>query len=445
MGCARGPVHSDPCGPASATHPDVLAIVLAAGAGERLHPLTRRHTTPALPFGGACRLIDISLSNCVNSGLRRILVLTQNDALALNRHLRDAWNILPSHLGEFIEILPAARPLRDTWYPGAASAVYRNIPAIEDIQPACVLILPADQVYKMNYLDVLRQHLEEDADVTVATAEVEPGGAARLGILEVEGDFEIAGFAGQPRDTANGATHHASMGVYLFSTPVLLEALREDAADPDSAHDFARNVLPGLIGRKRVFAYRFADRNPRRPRYWRDVGTLDSYYQANMDLLAPAPPFDLHDRDWPVHTAPPRHPPARFLAGEREDRMSRVLNSLVSPGCVISGSTLANSILSPGVRIHAGSEIESSVLLANAVVGRGCRIRRTLVDRDARLPANSLAGYDADADRRAGFFVTSSGVTVVHGRPPQHGAAPRRTAGAFRVFASGARTGVTSA
>jgi glucose-1-phosphate adenylyltransferase len=445
FGYSRTPVRNDPCGPAGATHPDVLAIVLAAGAGERLHPLTRRDAKPALPFGGACRLVDITLSNCVNSGLRRICVLTQQKALTLNRHLRDAWNILPSHLGEFIEILPAARPLRGAWCPGSAGAVYRNVPSIEDAQPACVLILPADHVYKMNYLDMLRQHIEEDADVTVATAQAGPDEAGQLGIVEVEGDFEIAGFASKPRDSANGATYHASMGVYLFSTPVLLDALREDAADPDSDHDFGRNVLPGLIGRKRVFAYRFVDQGPRRPRYWRDVGTLDCYYQANMDLLAPAPPFGLYDRDWPIHTAPPRHPPARFLPGEQGDRMSKVLNSLVAPGCVISGSAIANSILSPGVRIHAGSEIEGSVLLTNAVVGRGCRIRRALVDRDARVPANSRIGFDADADRRAGFVITGSGVTVVQSGPPPDGGVLRRAASSLRVLASGARPGVTSA
>ncbi len=442
-GHSRVRVQTDLRGPAGYANPRVLTILLAGGAGERLLPLTRHHAKPALPFGGIYRLIDVTLSNCVNSGLRRVYVLTQHKALSSNRHLRDTWNVLPSQMGEFIEVLPPTRRPRDTWYLGTADAVYQNIPSIEEADPRFVLILSADHVYKMNYQGMLRRHLEEDADVTVATTHALPREPGRFGIVEVEGDFELTGFAekavvGGAEDAGSTpATYRASMGVYLFSTPELLEALREDAADSHSDHDFGRNVLPRLIGRRRVFAYDFTDEQPRRPRYWRDVGTLDAYYEANLDLLAAPPLFDLYDREWPIYTTATPNPPARFVPSEGETRMGGVLNSLVSHGCVVCGSRIANSVLSPGVRIDTGSEVESSVILPNAVIGRGSRIRHAIVDRNAQVPAHSRIGYDVEADRGAGQFVTDSGVVVVRGEAAAGTVENQYTPRSPRVLASG--------
>jgi glucose-1-phosphate adenylyltransferase len=443
-GKSRAHARTDLRVPASGSGLDVLTILLAGGAGERLRPLTRHHAKPVLPFGGIYRLIDVTLSNCVNSGLRRIYVLTQHKALSLNRHLRDTWNILPVQLGEFIEVLPPTRQLRDTWYLGTADAVYQNIQSIEEEQPSFVLILSADHVYKMDYLDMLRRHMEEDADVTVATSQVMPGEASRFGIVDVEADFELTGFAEKPRfgdpesSSPAPATCRASMGVYLFSTQVLLDALREDAGDSDSDHDFGRNVLPGLIGRRRIVAYDFTEENPRRPSYWRDVGTLDAYYEANMDLLGAPPVFDLYDRQWPIHTTPAQCPPARFVPAEGGTRMGGVFNSLVSHGCVVFGSRITNSVLSPGVRIHSDSEVDRSVLLSNVILGRGSRIRHAIVDRNSRVPAHSQIGYDIESDRRAGHLVTDSGIVVVRSEAATRSVVNQETACGLRVLASGA-------
>lgn len=431
-------------GPASGGGLDVLTILLAGGAGERLRPLTRHHAKPVLPFGGIYRLIDVTLSNCVNSGLRRIYVLTQHKALSLNRHLRETWNILPPQLGEFIEVLPPTRRLRDTWYLGTADAVYQNIQSIEEEKPSFVLVLSADHVYKMDYLDLLRRHLEEEADVTVATTQVRPDEASRFSLVDAEEDFAVTGFAEKPRvggPEGSGSpppTCRASMGVHVFSTPVLLEALREDADDPDSDHDIGRNVLPGLIGRRRVFAYDFVEESARRPRYWRDVATLDAYYEANLDLLGAPPAFDLYDRRWPIHAAPAPYPPARFVPAEEGTRMGGVFNSLVSHGCVVFGSRVTNSVLSPGVRIHSDSEVDRSVLLANATLGRGSRVRHAIVDQNVRVPAHSRIGYDLEADRQAGHFVTDSGIVVVHGQAAISSVMDQETARNLRVLASGA-------
>jgi glucose-1-phosphate adenylyltransferase len=422
----------------------VLTIVLAGGAGERLQPLTRHHAKPALPFGGVCRLIDITLSNCVNSGLRRIYVLTQHKALSLNRHLRDAWHILPNQFGEFVEVLPPTRRLRDTWYLGTADAVYQNIQTIEEEKPAVVLILSADHVYKMNYLDMVHQHLEEDADVTVATTPVMPAEASRFGMVEIEDNFEVTGFAEKPGYTCpEGAEHapatcRASMGVYLFSTSELLEALREDADDPASEHDFGRNVLPGLVGRRRVFAYDFTNQGSRRPRYWRDVGTLDAYYEANMDLLTAPAIFDLHDRQWPIHTPSAHCPPTRFVPDEGGMRPAGVVNSSISHGCTIFGSRIVDSILSPGVQIDGDSDIDQSIILPNAVIGRGSRIRHAIIDQNARVPANSRIGYDHEVDRLAGYFVTDSGLVVVPAEVSSSSVTNQETVGNLRAFSAGA-------
>jgi len=400
--------------------PGVLTILLAGGAGERLFPLTGRHAKPALPFGGTYRIIDVTLSNCINSGLRKVYILTQHKALSLNRHLRDTWNILPPELGEFIEILPPTRRVSDTWYLGTADAVYQNIESIEEEAVPLVLILSADHVYKMNYQNMIQWHLEHDADVTVATTQIEPAEASRFGIVQMNGEFEITGFEEKPphghpaRSRFNPASSSASMGVYVFSTRVLLEALRGDSEDQNSSHDFGRNILPRLIARHRVIAYDFAGQNNREKRYWRDVGTLDAYYEANMDLVAVTPIFNLYDNRWPIRSVPPAGPPAKFVFAEEGRRMGVAINSLVSHGCIVSGGRVAGSVLSPGVRVNSFCEIEGSILLPNVNVGRRSRIRRAIINEGVRVAENSEIGFNHDADRRAGYLVTGSGIVVVH-------------------------------
>lgn len=403
--------------------PRVLTILLAGGAGERLFPLTRTDAKPVLPFGGSYRIIDVTLSNCINSGLRKIYILTQHKALSLNRHLRDAWHILPPELGEFIEVLSPTRRVRETWYLGTADAVSQNIESIQDEAVPFVLILSADHVYKMQYQHMLQWHLEHEADVTVATTQVAPDEANRFGIVGMNSDFTVTGFEEKPQhehpecSRFNTGFCSASMGIYLFSTPVLLDALRRDSEKPDSSHDFGKDILPELIGRRRVFAYDFVDENRKEVRYWRDVGTLDAYYEANMDLVAVTPAFNLYDIEWPIRSVPPMGPPAKFVFADEGRRMGIALDSLVSHGCIISGGRVTRSVLSPGVRVNSFCDIDGAVLLPNVSVGRGCRIRRAIIDQGVQLPQNLEIGFDHDADRRAGYVVTDSGIVVVHDAP----------------------------
>ncbi len=410
----------------------VLAILLAGGAGERLAPLTSEHAKPMMPFGGNYRLIDITLSNCINSGLTRVYVLTQHKALSLNRHIREAWNILPPELDQFIEAMPPTRRMRDTWYLGTADAVYQNIQSIIDEGLPHTLILSADHVYKMNYGHMLEWHIEQGADVTLATTQVAPEEAGRYGIVEMNERYEILGFEekpnhGQPmRSYFNPQCCSASMGIYLFSTRVLLEALMEDADDAESSHDFGKDVLPKLAGRKRVVAYDFIDENKKAVRYWRDVGTLDSYYEANMDLVAVTPVFNLYDQQWPIRTGPTRHPPAKFVFADEGRRMGIALDSLVSHGCIISGGRVVSSVLSPGVRVNSHCHIEESIMFHNVDVGRSSRIRRAIINFNVKIPPNTVIGWDLEEDLRAGHVVTESGLVIVCGEPLRMAAAAAR-------------------
>jgi len=415
----------------------VLTILLAGGAGERLAPLTLDEPKPMMPFGGIYRLVDVTLSNCVNSGLNRIFVLTQYKALSLNRHIREAWNILSPELGQFVEAIPPTQRLRDTWYLGTADAVYQNIQSIEEEDAPYTLILSADHIYKMNYRHMLEWHLEHNADVTLATTQVHPGQAPRFGIVDMDAGFQVHALEEKPRHGQPLRSHFnpescsASMGVYLFSTPVLLEALLEDADDGASSHDFGHDVLPRLTGRRRVMAFDFLDENRKEIRYWRDVGTLDAYYEANMDLAAVSPVFNLYDPDWPVRTAPSKYPPAKFVFAEEGRRMGVALDSLVSHGCIISGGRVVHSVLSPGVRINSHCVVENSVLFSNVSIGRGSRVCRAIIDQNIHLPESTDIGLDLEADLRAGHFVTGSGLVVIHRDSPGVAVAaphPMRTA-----------------
>lgn len=399
---------------------NVLTLLLAGGAGERLHPLTRNTAKPAVPFGGHYRIIDFTLSNCVNSGLRRIFVLTQYKALELQRHLREGWNLFAGEVGEFIETIPPMKRVHEDWYLGTADAVYQNIESIEHERPTHVLILSADHIYKMDYTEMINWHRMYDAEVTIGTLQVDPAQASRFGIVKINpATYAIQGFEekpehGNPSPSAfDPGMVSASMGIYVFNTGVLLEALRADAADTGSAHDFGRNVLPALINQRRVVAYDFRDLNMKSVRYWRDVGTIDAYYEANMDLVSVSPEFNLYDTGWPIRTRMPQAPPAKFVFAQEGRRMGVATDSIVSPGVIVSGARVHCSVLSPGVRVNSYCEVESSILLQGVTVGRYCRIRGAIVDSGVHLPEGTVLGEDHERDRAAGHHITAGGVVVV--------------------------------
>jgi glucose-1-phosphate adenylyltransferase len=396
---------------------DTLGVLLAGGAGERLFPLTRDRAKPAVPFGGQYRIIDITLSNCINSGLRRVYILTQYKALSLNRHIREGWSgVVAQELGEFIEILPPMQRVSANWYMGTADAVYQNIYSIGSEQPKHVIILSGDHIYKMDYSRMLQHHVDVDADVTLATLPIDPSEVSRFGVVEVAKNGDIVGFDEKPKTTKlrspfNPEMVDASMGIYIFNTDVLLPALMKDAEDPDSKHDFGHNILPSILGKYKMTAYNFVDENKKQALYWRDVGTLDAYYDANMDLVSVSPVFNLYDNDWSMRTRQRQYPPAKFVFGE-PGRTGMAINSVISQGCIISGAVVRNSILSQDVRVNSYADIESSIIFTHTNIGRHCRIRRAIIDRDVHLPEGTVIGYDQEQDRK-NYFVTPSGLTVV--------------------------------
>jgi len=395
---------------------DTLGVLLAGGAGERLYPLTRDRAKPAVTFGGIYRIIDITLSNCLNSDLRRIYILTQYKALSLNRHLREGWNIFGRAVGEFIEVLPPMKRVSDQWYQGTADAVYQNIYSIGSEQPKHVLILSGDHIYKMDYGKMARQHNDSGADITLATIQVDPAESYHFGIVDVDKDGRINGFEEKPKTTHlrspwNPEKIAASMGVYLFNADVLIPVLLKDAENPQSSHDFGKDILPKMVDDYRVYAYDFVDENKKEALYWRDVGTLEAYYEANMDVVSVSPIFNLYDEAWPIRTHQRQYPPAKFVFAE-SGRTGTALDSLVSNGCIVSGGAVKNSVLSPDVRVNSYSEVDESILFSHVSVGRRCRIRRAILDRDVHIPEGTSIGYDAEADRQR-YFVTDSGITVV--------------------------------
>jgi glucose-1-phosphate adenylyltransferase len=396
---------------------DTLGVLLAGGAGERLFPLTRDRAKPAVTFGGNYRIIDITLSNCINSDLRKVYILTQYKALSLNRHIREGWGtIVASELGEFIEILPPMKRVSENWYMGTADAVYQNIYSIGSEQPKYVLVLSGDHIYKMNYDLMMRQHLDANADVTLATILIDPSESSRFGVVDIDREGRVVGFEEKPRSTQlrspfNPNLCSGSMGVYLFNTDVLLPALLKDAEDPESSHDFGHDILPKLLEEYRVYAFNFIDENKKEALYWRDVGTLDAYYDANMDCVAVSPVFNLYDKAWPIRTHQRQYPPAKFVFSE-PGRTGMAVDSVVSSGCIISGSTVRRSVMSPDVRVNSYAEVESCIIFSHVNIGRHCRIRRAIIDRDVHIPEGSVIGYDVEEDRR-NYFVTDTGITVV--------------------------------
>ena len=394
---------------------DALVIVLAGGAGERLSPLTRERAKPAVYFGGPYRIIDFVLSNSVNSGLRRIFIATQYKSLSLSRHIRMGWNIVSEELDEFIEILPPQKRVGEHWYLGTADAVFQNLYSIEREVARHVVVLAGDHVYKMDYRRMLKAHEDTGAAVTLATIEVPIDDGHRFGIVAVNPDNQVVGFDEKPAAPTPmpGQPHLAlaSMGVYVFDMDVLSASLERDAADPASHHDFGKDIIPALIPTGKVFAYPFYDENKKSAKYWRDIGTLDAYYEANMDLCRVNPEFNLYDPEWPMRTHQPQAPPAKFVFADA-GRTGTALDSVISPGCIVSGSRITGSILCPNVRVHSFATVADSILMPGVKVLRHARIRNAIIDRDVVVPRGAVIGYDEAADR-ARHTVTDRGIVVV--------------------------------
>ena len=385
-------------------------MVLAGGVGERLYPLTKERAKPAVYFGGPYRIIDFTLSNCLNSGLRKIFIALQYKSLSLTRHLRFGWSIVADELGEFVEVLHPQKRVGEHWYQGTADAVYQNLYSILREEPRHLIVLSGDHVYKMDYARMLRFHLERGAGATIAVIEVASEDAQRFGILQLDAEEQVTGFLEKPQGLPPGQ-HLASMGIYIFDMNALLPALEEDARQPTS-HDFGKDIIPALVSKVPVFGYRFTDENKKASKYWRDIGTLDAYYEANMDLCRVNPEFNLYDPEWPLRTHQVQVPPAKFVFADEARRCGRALDSVISAGCIISGSTIRGSVLCPNVRVHSFCYVEDSILMPGVRVGRHARVRRAIVDRDVFIPRGARIGYNADEDRRR-HTVSDGGVVVV--------------------------------
>jgi len=394
-----------------------LALILAGGHGTRLHELTAWRAKPAVPFGGKFRLVDFPLSNCVNSGVRRIGVITQYKSHSLVQHLVRGWSIFKGELGEFIEILPASQRVGGEWYQGTADAVYQNLDIIRSLWPEYVLILGGDHVYKMDYGPMLAAHVEAEADLTVGCLEVPVTQAAdNFGVCAVDATSRIKAFQEKPEQPTPlpGSAHVclASMGIYIFNTRFLYERLIADADDPKSRHDFGANVVPGAIDNYRVLAYPFKDPSGKQA-YWRDVGSIDSFYQANMELVDVVPELNLYDQTWPILTYQAQLPPAKFVFNDDDGRRGFAVDSMVSGGCVISGAALERSLLFSNVRIEARSQVNETVVLPDCTVGANSQIRRAILDRGCEVPAGTSIGHDLEHDRARGFRVSEGGIVLV--------------------------------
>jgi glucose-1-phosphate adenylyltransferase len=397
---------------------DVLAVVLAGGKGSRLEPLTRDRAKPAVPFGGIYRIIDFTLSNCLNSGIRKILVLTQYKAMSLARHVTNGWrHLLCRELGEFIDVVPPQQRIDEQWYQGTADAVYQNIYTLEQERPKYVVILAGDHIYKMDYSRMVAYHAENGADLTVAALRVTPEEARSFGVMQIDDSQRIIGFEEKVPNpkTIPGDPNHclASMGIYVFNAPFLFDQLCQDAMLPDSDHDFGRNIIPSIINTHKVICFPFRDENSKRDAYWKDVGTLDAYYEANIELTAVDPLLNLYDYHWPVRTDQPNLPPPKFVFDENSGRRGEAHDSIVAAGTIIAGGKVSRSIIGPKSRVEERAEVTDSILFAGVHIGKGAVIRRAIIDKNVFIPDGAQVGVDLDADRRRGFEVTDGGVVVI--------------------------------
>jgi glucose-1-phosphate adenylyltransferase len=396
---------------------NMVTMVLAGGKGERLFPLTQHRAKPAVPFGGKYRIIDFTLSNCLNSGLRQIAVLIQYKSHSLDRHIRTGWHILNPELGEYIASIPPQQRISEDWYRGTADAVYQNMFLLDGEQPEFLLILAGDHIYKMNYEDMYNFLLAKQADAVVGAIEFPLADASRFGVIGVDEDCRILRFDEKPAHPipipSDPTRAFVSMGIYLFRSEVIREHLTADARQ-DTSHDFGRNIVPRMIGKNRVYAFKFQDENKKAVQYWRDIGTLDAYWEANMDLVAVDPLFNLYDQKWPIRTYQGQFPPAKFVFAQdfQGGRMGVALDSIVCGGCIISGGRVQNSVLSPNVVVQDHADVRESVVMENVTIGEHCRIRRAIIDKDVTIPAKTEIGYDSESDRSR-FTVTESGLVVI--------------------------------
>ncbi len=405
---------------------NILTMVLAGGKGERLNPLTLHRAKPAVPFGGKYRIIDFTLSNCLNSGLRKIAVLIQYKSHSLDRHIRRGWNILNQEVGEFIASIPPQQRIGEDWYKGTADAVYQNLFLLDNEQPAFLLVLAGDHIYKMNYAEMYDFLIAKQADAVVGAIEFPLAEASRFGVVGVDDECRIVRFDEKPEHPmplpSDPAQAFVSMGIYLFRAEIIRKQLTESRISTllltdtkhESLHDFGKHIIPRMIQENRVFAYNFRDENRKAVKYWRDIGTLDAYWEANMDLVAVDPLFNLYDQLWPIRTYQGQYPPAKFVFAQDYEggRMGIALDSIVCGGCIISGGRVQNSVLSPNVVVQDHAEVRESIVMENVVIGEHCRIKRAIIDKDVNIPPKTEIGYDLDADRGR-FTVTESGLVAI--------------------------------
>jgi len=394
---------------------DTLALILAGGRGSRLKQLTDWRAKPAVPFGGKFRIIDFPLSNCVNSGIRRVGVLTQYKAHSLIRHIQQGWGFMRGALGEFVELLPASQRNEKGWYAGTADAVYQNIDILRNHGPEYVLILAGDHIYKMDYGDMLAEHVAQNADMTIGCIEVPIDEAKALGVMSVDVNRRIVAFDEKPDNPTpmpgRDDVALASMGIYVFNAAFLYEQLIKDADTKDSSHDFGHDIIPNLIKNYKVVAFPYKDVQGNDPGYWRDVGTIDAFWSANLELIGVTPELNLYDDEWPIWTHQAQQPPAKFVFDD-EDRRGMAVDSMVSGGCIISGSTVRHSVLFSNVEIHSYSLVEDSVLLPDVNVGRNCRLKKVVVDKGCVIPEGTVIGEDLEQDAKR-YHVSPNGVVLV--------------------------------
>ena len=399
---------------------DILTVILAGGRGSRLEPLTRDRAKPAVPFGGLYRIIDFVLSNCLNSEMRRLLLLTQYKAQSLDRHINLAWRqYFCRELGEFIDVVPPQQRITGNWYSGTADAVYQNIYAIEREQPEHIVVLAGDHIYKMNYGPMVEFHKKRDADITIGALRVGVDEARQFGVMQTDLDGRVIGFQEKPDQPIATPDDPdvclASMGIYVFNARFLYEQLCTDATKPGSDHDFGKNIIPGAINDFIVCAFPFLDENRKSDAYWRDVGTIDAYYEATMDLISIDPQLNLYDEHWPVRAYQPNLPPPKFVFGSEgvATRRGVALDSLICQGAIVSGGHVARSVIGPGVRVNSYSSVEDSILFDNVDVGRRSRLRRAIVDKGVCIPPETEIGFNRADDEARGFKITESGLVVI--------------------------------
>jgi len=394
---------------------NTMGIVMAGGRGARLHALTANRAKPATPFGGKYRIVDFSLSNCVNSDVRQILILTQYKAHTLIQHIQRGWGFLRGELGEFVEIVPAQQKLGEIWYRGTADAVCQNLDIIEQYGPEFVLVLAGDHVYKMDYGPLIAFHVENNADITVGVIQAPLSQASEFGVMTIDHDARILRFDEKPEHPepmpGSSDTALVSMGIYVFGREFLAERLRQDCRDPDSAHDFGRNIIPGSIGAHSVYAYAFENVETQAQAYWRDVGTIDAFYAANMELVHVKPELNLYDEDWPIWTYQEQVPPAKFVLDEA-GRRGTAINSLTAGGCIVSGAAIRESLLFYGVTVGEKSEVHRCVVLPKVTIGKACRLRNVVIDEGCVIPDGLVVGEDPDKDAER-FYCTDQGIVLI--------------------------------